>query len=156
MDYEAEVARRRAVQWRDPALSPDCYETSVLGERFFHSEIPEAVRNTKSEEANTDDDGIDFWLRLRTRAGVRTCSLDVKTAKNPYPPWLWAKKVRAELYVLVSLDERIGNTVVGWATAAEMLAAPVTTDSAGITHHTLHRRAFHQFIRLKRMVVRDA
>ena len=148
-DYEAEVARRRAVQWRHPALSADCYETSVIGERFFNSEVPEAVRNTKAEEANVDDDGIDFWLWLSTRSGVRRLSLDVKTAKHPFPPWLWAKEVRADLYALVSLDEHIGNFVVGWATAAEVLAAPITVDG-GIRHHALHRRDLRPLIQLKR------
>jgi hypothetical protein len=143
MDLDREAARRRALCENNPTstpLAPGYELTGVRGEELFRREFklpsPHLVHDGPG-----GDGGVDFHIDLQTRAGRRRCSVDVKSAHHRNPQWLWVKldPVEADVFVLASIDDDIGDTLVGWATKAEVLAAPITTDG-GITHYAVHRR----------------
>lgn len=131
-------------------LAPDSQLTGVSGEHLFAREF--GLEPNRFHDGPGGDGGIDYWLELRTPTGVRLCSVDVKSRHHPNPRAMLVEvgKVKADIYVLASVDEHLGNALLGWATRAEVLAAPVVVLN-NITNHELARSKLHLMSKLHEM-----
>lgn len=82
------------------------------------------------------DGGLDYPVET----GGRVVRLDVKAFRQPKHLLVERGKVKADIYVLAGYIEQADHaSLLKWATAAEVLAAPVSDRFAGVPDHYIKR-----------------
>lgn len=153
-DIEREAAARSAAhdgQSSQRRLAKDYELTGLRGERWFAAwsglepAFPPDIRGR-------GDNGYDFvcemWI-TPTQRERRT--IDVKAARKPVNLLVEEKHVFAHIYVLVGIDDALGDGGIGWAWRREVLAAELKTMKGyKLPSHAILARTLRPLRELKR------
>lgn len=94
------------------------------------------------------DGGVDFTVTI----DGKQYTVDVKTARKAFYLLVEAgrsDKPMADLYVLCSYSDAMGcATCLGWATRAEVIAAPTKDFGFGVVSHYIARERLRPIVRL--------
>ena len=137
LTIEAEADRRHRLHESHPTHRPlsDGYElVGLKGEEEF-ARVFGGVVDLSSKPGG--DGGQDAAVRLRT---TRRFPVDVKTSRKPiHLPVEFGKVKTGTIYVLAAYSDATKRArLLGWATADDLLAAPVRELTEGIKSHAIH------------------
>lgn len=149
----AAQARHEACEHR-PSHRPlsDGYElVGVRGEKLFADTFGLTDQLRFFEDMPGGDGGYDFVVLFRvSRTKRRKVTVDVKSSRKPIHLPVEVGHERAGLYVLAGIDDVRGDCLVGWATRAQLMAAPLMVlPGTTFTVHAIHRRKLHSIRELR-------